>query len=48
MICYEKEGDQAKEKVVRFIQEYINNLQGEVAKNWLRIDGYFKLFERII
>lgn len=34
--------------MVRFIQEYINNLQGDIAKNWLRIDGYFRFFERII
>jgi hypothetical protein len=44
MVCYEKEGTEVKEKIVRFIQEYLHSLHGEVAKNWLRIDGYFKLF----
>jgi ubiquitin carboxyl-terminal hydrolase 34 len=48
MLCYEREETAVKEKVVRFIQEYLNNLQGEVAKNWLRIDGYFKLFEKLV
>lgn len=23
-------------------------LNGEVAKNWMRIDGYFRLFERLV
>jgi hypothetical protein len=38
----------AKERVVRFIHEYFHALHGEVAKNWLRIDGYFRLFEKLV
>jgi hypothetical protein len=37
-----------REKVIRFIHEYFNALHGEVAKNWLRIDGYFKMFEKLV
>lgn len=44
MLSYERGDTSVKEKVVRFIQEYLTSLHGEVAKNWLRIDGYFKLF----
>lgn len=43
MLCYERGDNTQKEKVVRFIQEYLTALHGEVAKCWLRIDGYFKL-----
>ena len=48
MVCYGKEEAAVKQKVVLFIQEYLNNLHGEVAKNWLRIDGYFRMFERLV
>lgn len=44
MVCYRNEDTAVKQKVVLFIQEYLSNLHGEVAKNWLRIDGYFKMF----
>lgn len=48
MINYASDDLAAKEKVIRFIQEYFHALHGEVAKNWLRIDGYFKLFEKLV
>lgn len=44
MVCYAQGDGEVKGKVVRFMQEYLNSLHGEVAKNWLRIDGYFRLF----
>jgi hypothetical protein len=28
MVCYEKEGTEVKEKIVRFIQEYLHSLHG--------------------
>jgi ubiquitin carboxyl-terminal hydrolase 34 len=47
LVCYASGEAGVQEKVVRFIQEYLNALHGDVAKNWLRIDGYFKLFEKL-
>lgn len=46
--CYRREGEAARQKVVLFIREYLGSLHGEVAKNWLRIDGYFRMFERLV
>lgn len=40
---YRKGDEKAKKDAVDLIQEYIANMSGEVAKNWLRIDGYFKM-----
>ena len=37
-----------KEDVMKFIQEYLQLLHNDAAKNWLRIDGYFQMFDRII
>ena len=33
---------------MKFIQDYLHLLHSDAAKNWLRIDGYFKMFERIV
>jgi hypothetical protein len=33
---------------MKFIQDYLHLLHNEAAKNWLRIDGYFKMFDRIV
>lgn len=42
-------GDEAvKKEVVDFIHEYLANMTGEVAKNWLRIDGYFRFLELMV
>lgn len=48
MVNYASGDVAVRERVVRFIHEYFNALHGEVAKNWLRIDGYFKLFEKLL
>ena len=45
---YQKGDDQAKKDAIDLIQEYLANMAGEVAKNWLRIDGYFKLLEYMV
>ena len=38
-----RKGDAAvRQEVVDLIHEYLANMTGEVAKNWLRIDGYFR------
>lgn len=26
----------------------MNNMTGDVAKNWLRVDGYFSLFNKLV
>jgi hypothetical protein len=36
--------EEDRAQVIKFIQEYLNLLHGEAAKNWLRIDGYFRMF----
>ena len=33
---------------MKFIQEYLHILHADAAKNWLRIDGYFKMFDRLL
>ena len=33
---------------MKFIQEQLGILHNDAAKNWLRIDGYFRMFERIL
>eukprot|EP00919_Chromeraceae_sp_WS-2016_P067574 GHVR01159699.1.p2 GENE.GHVR01159699.1~~GHVR01159699.1.p2 ORF type:complete len:112 (-),score=1.16 GHVR01159699.1:3280-3615(-) len=33
---------------MNFIKDFLASMTGEVAKNWLRIDGYFKMFEILI
>lgn len=35
-------------EIIKLIEEYLGLLHHEVAKNWLRIDGYFKLFEGLV
>lgn len=37
-----------KVEVMKFIESYLHILHSEVAKNWLRIDGYFRMFERLV
>lgn len=33
----------ARSEVIAYITELLNAMAAEVAKNWMRIDGYFKL-----
>ena len=40
--------EEDKNDVMKYIQEQLSILHGEAAKNWLRIDGYFKLFDRMV
>ena len=37
-----------KKQVMKFIQEQLSLLHYDGAKNWLRIDGYFRMFERLV
>jgi hypothetical protein len=40
--------EEDRDNVMKFLQEQLNLLHNDAAKNWLRIDGYFKLFERLV
>lgn len=40
---FKKGDDKVKLDVLGFIIQILNAMTGEVAKNWLRVDGYFKL-----
>lgn len=48
MQCFASGDGEAKMLALQFLNSYLSNLHFEVAKNWLRIDGYFKLFCRLI
>lgn len=37
-----------KAKVISYICELLSALPGDVAKNWMRIDGYFKLLNNLV
>ena len=37
-----------KKLVMKFIQEQLSLLHYDGAKNWLRIDGYLRMFERLV
>ena len=39
-----KGNEEDKNEVMKFIQEYLGLLHNDAAKNWMRIDGYFKMF----
>ena len=44
-----RKGDEAvRKEVVELIHEYLANITGEVAKNWMRIDGYFRFIELMV
>ena len=44
-----RKGDEAtKKEVIDLIHEYLANITGEVAKNWMRIDGYFRFLELMV
>jgi hypothetical protein len=42
--CYRDGSFETKQEIFKFMHEHLQMLNGEVAKNWLRIDGYFRLF----
>lgn len=51
IVCVElyRRGDQkVRADVVTYIVELLNSMCGEVAKNWLRIDGYFSLLYKLV
>jgi hypothetical protein len=44
-----KNGDEkVKLDVLTYITEMLNAMSAEVAKNWMRIDGYFKLLYLLV
>lgn len=45
---YLKGTEEDRNDVMKYIQEQLNILHSEAAKNWLRIDGYFRLFDRLV
>jgi hypothetical protein len=48
MKCYKEGTEEHQKKVVDFLKEYLSMLAGDVAKSWLRIDGYFKFFFKML
>jgi hypothetical protein len=48
MASYTDGDNEVKGEVFKFIHEYLQMLNGDAAKNWMRIDGYFRLFERLV
>ena len=45
---FRKGDEKVKLDVLVYITEMLNALPGEVAKNWLRIDGYFKFLYLLV
>lgn len=45
---FKKGDDKVQLDVLGFIIEILNAMTGEVAKNWLRVDGYFKLLYLLV
>lgn len=42
--AYTQGTQEDKNQVMKYIQEQLNILHFDAAKNWLRIDGYFRMF----
>jgi hypothetical protein len=45
---WKKGAEDDRAQVRKFIDEYLGVLHHDAAKNWLRIDGYFKFFEGLV
>lgn len=45
---WKKGNVEERTQIMKLIDEYLGLLHHEVAKNWLRIDGYFKLFQGLV
>lgn len=48
MKCYSDGDEDLKKQIIDFMKEQYDNISGDVAKNWMRIDGYFRLFYRMV
>ena len=48
MKCYNDGDEDLKKQIIDFMKEQYDNISGDVAKNWMRIDGYFRLFYRMV
>lgn len=45
---YRRGEEKVRGDVVGYVVELVNSMCGDVAKNWLRIDGYFLLLFKLI